>query len=543
MIDHAPHAETEPEQDTMSVDKHSDKHDSKANPFQFQSKSPHDLHPEFTSQREYESSGFGYGAAPVPPTFDRFDSYGTLPPYPNGHSHDLPPPPSARTPGAPAINYKYVTPAPAHHRTKSLDHDTPSTSTTKKKRKRAPVEDLDLSARQHHHAHSGPTSAALPHTADIHMADALEATPGLHTGLTGGLSRLLHRHEFPGSPDYPRGAVQDSPLSPMKRAKQADGGFMSEEVRKSRAWRERERDREAGMEEEKAKGKSSRLVRDVAQRRAEREQRKEKEKEKDKDKDKDKERGRSRVTDTIRRITSGSSAQTNATASTGVTADGALVMVRKHKTHLERERRRRSESSDTDSEREHDRERRSRRKQRRAIKENGYDSDGRPTRKLKAIEYHRDRSRSAERDAGAMVLHPHGVAGMGVAQTNGSGDRNGAATGVRKDGEAAQRLTSLFPTASARQEMFLGFVTKGPGSERGCSVNKALKRWHRERYERWYQMGSNGHGSGHGSGHGEEGNGVGREGRTLLSKGDEEKELWRGLRLRKNERGEVVVFF
>ena len=55
-------------------------------------------------------------------------------------------------------------------------------------------------------------------------------------------------------------------------------------------------------------------------------------------------------------------------------------------------------------------------------------------------------------------------------------------------------------------------MTKGPESESGCSVNKALKRYHRERGEK-----------------------VGAE------KQVEEKELWKSLRLRRNERGEVVV--
>jgi len=65
-----------------------------------------------------------------------------------------------------------------------------------------------------------------------------------------------------------------------------------------------------------------------------------------------------------------------------------------------------------------------------------------------------------------------------------------------------------------RAEHFLSFVNKGPESERGCSVNKALKRYHRERSD---------------SG-------------ASLSKLMEEKELWRSLRMRKNERGEIVLF-
>lgn len=67
----------------------------------------------------------------------------------------------------------------------------------------------------------------------------------------------------------------------------------------------------------------------------------------------------------------------------------------------------------------------------------------------------------------------------------------------------------------SRAELFMSFVTKGPESEQGYSVHKALKRYHRERDEQ----------------------GLG------LEKEDEEKELFKGLRLKRNDRGEVVVFF
>ncbi len=67
----------------------------------------------------------------------------------------------------------------------------------------------------------------------------------------------------------------------------------------------------------------------------------------------------------------------------------------------------------------------------------------------------------------------------------------------------------------ARAELFMSFINKGPNSERGVSMNKALKRYHRERSAQ----------------------GLG------LGKAEEEKQLWRSLRFRKNERGEVVLFF
>ncbi|KAL3417980.1 LYAR-type C2HC zinc finger [Phlyctema vagabunda] len=65
-----------------------------------------------------------------------------------------------------------------------------------------------------------------------------------------------------------------------------------------------------------------------------------------------------------------------------------------------------------------------------------------------------------------------------------------------------------------RAELLLSFISKGPDSERGVSMNKALKRYHRERTALGISSG----------------------------RGDEEKELWRSLRMKKNERGEIVLF-
>ena len=80
------------------------------------------------------------------------------------------------------------------------------------------------------------------------------------------------------------------------------------------------------------------------------------------------------------------------------------------------------------------------------------------------------------------------------------------------DADDSQQQLIIYRT---RAEHFLSFVQKGPESESGCSINKALKRYHRER--------------------GEQGLGLG--------KAEEEKELWKSLRLRKNERGEIVMLF
>lgn len=60
-------------------------------------------------------------------------------------------------------------------------------------------------------------------------------------------------------------------------------------------------------------------------------------------------------------------------------------------------------------------------------------------------------------------------------------------------------------------DLFFSMVNKGPESGRGCSVNKVLKRFHRERSD-------------------------------SLSKTLAEKELFRSLRMRRNDRGEIVLF-
>ncbi|KAI1846723.1 hypothetical protein JX265_008973 [Neoarthrinium moseri] len=97
----------------------------------------------------------------------------------------------------------------------------------------------------------------------------------------------------------------------------------------------------------------------------------------------------------------------------------------------------------------------------------------------------------------------------------------------KSDGEKAPKLIEYRPQSAdgkdgegqlvvfkPRSEVFLSMCTKGPDSERGYSMNKALKRYHRER----------------------------SESSSSLGKSTEEKELWRSLRMRRNERGEIVLF-
>lgn len=61
---------------------------------------------------------------------------------------------------------------------------------------------------------------------------------------------------------------------------------------------------------------------------------------------------------------------------------------------------------------------------------------------------------------------------------------------------------------------FLAYISKGPSSSKGYSINKVLKRYHKD-----------------------------SEILKDAEKREEEKELWKGLRLKRNDRGEVVVFF
>jgi cell growth-regulating nucleolar protein len=77
-------------------------------------------------------------------------------------------------------------------------------------------------------------------------------------------------------------------------------------------------------------------------------------------------------------------------------------------------------------------------------------------------------------------------------------------------GDADNQMVVFRP----RGDLFLSYVNKGPDSERGYSVKKALRHFHRER------TGSD----------------------DFQGKSVEEKELWRSLRMRKNERGEIVLF-
>jgi cell growth-regulating nucleolar protein len=85
---------------------------------------------------------------------------------------------------------------------------------------------------------------------------------------------------------------------------------------------------------------------------------------------------------------------------------------------------------------------------------------------------------------------------------------------VNGDGAESDVKNNQMVVYQTRSELFMSFVNKGPKSERGCSINKTLKRYHRQRATM----------------------GLG------LGKSEEEKKLWRALRLKRNDRGEIVLF-
>lgn len=85
------------------------------------------------------------------------------------------------------------------------------------------------------------------------------------------------------------------------------------------------------------------------------------------------------------------------------------------------------------------------------------------------------------------------------------------------DGERGNQQMVIFGEEERRRRKcddFLAYITKGPDSGRGYSINKVLKRYHRD-------------------------SDINKE----SDKREEEKDLWKGLRLKRNDRGEVVVFF
>lgn len=282
---------------------------------------------------------------------------------------------------------KYETPAPKRKEKKEKSSQADKSASKDKKRKRL-------------HVDTSPQPPLHRNGEDEEMADA-DGPPVLHSGLTGGLTRLLRPSQFPPSPDYSGGDAIDSPGSPLKRNKRERDSKRNDSSKREERYDSSGRPRAQGF------------------------------------------------SDTIMGLITGSTSS----------------------------RRDREGSSNKENEQE-DRPRKSRHRDLSA--RNGHKSQGSSGQKL--IEYS-----SPSTGTQQMIIYD-------------------------ESGKAVSRLVD----PAERAELFLSGVTKGAESEKGYSINKALKRYHRER-----------------------GGQLGAVGKKEI----EEKELWRCLRLKRNDRGEVVVFF
>ncbi|KAI9890031.1 MAG: hypothetical protein M1814_004547 [Vezdaea aestivalis] len=172
------------------------------------------------SQVDLNNPRINYDATPAPPAMAVYDSTLTVNEIPEGHRDndtdslynkygytygDGPVDVAMEIAGQ-----KLITPAPNRDRSTAKQEEA---SSTDKKRKRHHVEDLDLSSVNSQRSAEGD---------DMTMTDA---PPVLHSGLTGGLHRLLSRPEFPPSPDF--SGAEPSPGSPLKRSKRSSKSRIS----------------------------------------------------------------------------------------------------------------------------------------------------------------------------------------------------------------------------------------------------------------------------------------------------------------------------
>lgn len=315
----------------------------------------------------YVQHGFSYGHTPLAPEFARYDSYNNLIDSQNSQGALMPPP--------------YVTPAPKEHRKEKSD----------KKRKRH-VEDLDLSS----------SAAKRPSSRDEMILDVPKSAGRvLHSGLTGGLSKLVTEKDFYDD----RIEAGPTPISPIKRSKRDDKDKKDKSDR-----------RKSSYTSYSTTTTSSRVP--------------------SSSKHLDERREKHRSQRSLSPLHSSSQRQRHIPA---------------QEDHRLRSRHPRDSFSSQETSR----------PQRKQLRQIEYPSDSRPS-----------------------SVQP-----------------------------TASKQVSRSVGGSSRADLFMSFVTKGPESEKGYSINKLLKRYHRE-----------------------------RDVRNEEEKAEEDKELWRGLRLRRNERGEVVLF-
>jgi cell growth-regulating nucleolar protein len=344
----------------------------------------------------YQENGFSYGAGHIPHT--------EVPP--NG-------------------SIEFVTPAPKKKKDRRREEKAPG-SVSEKKRKRGQAEVLSTPREE----------------VDTPMMDAPSSiinnagTPMLqHSGLTGGLNRMMHSPSVDGddSPETSRRAYQDA-SSPIKRSrrngKEANGNG----------------DPGLGIS---MKNRAGRLVSSMF----------------------------------------GGSAVSSTNSANGELNSKAVVRTRRGSSssgdgQIEVRKSKKSHRSHADN---HDESRKSKRKS-----SNPTDGD-RPSRRLKQVD---ERRGSADHDHQVTVYKQSRLP-------------------ARTDEDLQRELAYHF----------LSLVSKD--TERGCSLNKALKRFHRDLSDEYDADRGRDHGRSRAD----------RERRL-----DDEKDLFRALRLRRNDRGEIVLF-
>lgn len=334
----------------------------------------------------YEQNGYSYGADPIPPS--------QYPPGPN-------------------VSTEFMTPAPKKKKDRSRKEQGQGSAAISEKKRKRRTEDVDMDD-------ADPVQGE-----DTPMMDAPSSvynnpgTPMVHSGLTGGIDRMLRSPSVEGEEqhaEHPRRRYQE-PVSPIKRSRRNDKDAHNHEggTMKSRA----------------------------------------------------------------ERFVSSMFGGSVVSASSGDTQPKALVRTRRRSSSDAENRSKKSSKARSTSSSQVVSSDPNKTKR----KSSAHTDGDRPSRRQKQIEY-RDGPRAGD-DARDMVVYR---------QPN---------------------IPDDFQRDMAGH--FMSLVTKGPESSRGFSVNKILKRFHNSAdYD----------------------DGLDREQRM-----EDEKELWRTLRLKRNERGEVVVFF
>ncbi|KAK2746837.1 hypothetical protein FQN57_002879 [Myotisia sp. PD_48] len=390
----------------------------------------------------YAQHGFSYGSGPVPPSLYHHDSTKSM---------------------------DFTTPANPRDRTRRQTSDYPPPigihrsdsmmSTGEKKRKRG--QQLEVGAQNGHHD--------TPMT-DASFTESARSPPRLlHSGLTGGLERMLRPLPAPEYSDYDsendQNVEANEALLTMKKLRQArsNGG-------------------EAGLGISTNR-KSSKLLSMFG--------------------------GVSAVkpNPATKAITAGSVSGSTRRGSNESTPSRSTIQPKqkRHKAdQLEAESKSTRKSSNNGSV---------------VTSASANHDEKRSSRRLKEIEYqakHQDEGSDSVRGSSKRTKRTNGEAAPSESQGDKSDDEGNA--------------------GRARAALFLSMITKGPESDRGYSVHKMLKRFHKLDNE---SVGTQDDDQSK-SGRSKAGSRVEKD---KKDKEEDEKELWRALRIRRTKSGEYRLFF